>query len=551
MKKLLLISLFILLNITSFAKHIKGGWIHYEYKGASVTAGKSDYKVTVYVFRDCTQTGPMPTALGFYDAVTYVNATTISGLTNNSYTLVSQAQKTTFDPCINNNPTICYQIYTYTTTVSLTDNANGYIIAAQDANRVSGIVNIVSSSTTGISFTATIPGTINGTDYHANTSPYFDFKDTVVICYNANFIYQFPASDADNDSLTYAFGNGINGTQALTAPPYSSLNYNSPYTGTSPLGSSVTIDKTTGLISGKAPNTTGEFVIAVYVQEWRNGVLINTTKKELQINVTNCSLTAASLKTSYINCNNYSFTFQNESASAVTSYLWDFGITTSTKDTSTQATPTYVYADTGTYTLKLVVANSGGCKDSATATVKVYPGFTPSFVDSGSCYQNPFAFTDKSFVKYGSIISWSWDFGDASVTTDTSSLQNPSYQYNAGGNYSAMLNITSSKGCTGSYSKVVIVNSKPAIYLPFTDTLICSIDSLPLKVQTNGNIIWTPNYNIINPTTANPITFPKDTTIYTVTVTDKGCVDSAMIKVNVLDFITVKFVSDTNMLAMH
>lgn len=31
---------------------------------------------------------------------------------------------------------------------------------------------------------------------------------------------------------------------------------------------------------------------------------------------------------------------------------------------------------------------------------------------------------------------------------------------------------------------------------------------------------WSPAYNIINPNIANPIAFPKDTTVYTVTVKD-------------------------------
>ncbi|MBA4196927.1 MAG: hypothetical protein C0459_05165 [Chitinophaga sp.] len=546
MKQFLLLILFVVGINFIYARHIKGGWIQYEYQGAGAAANISVYKITVYVFRDCSQTGPMPSSLGIYDAVTYAAVKTITGTTN-SYTLLSNATKGTFDPCLSTPyPTICYLIYTYTTTVTLDDNTNGYIIAASDANRVSGIINISNSSSTGISFTATIPGTINSVDYHKNTSPFFAFKDTAVICYSSSFTYQFAATDVDGDSLSYALGDGINGTQTLSAPPYSSLTYSSGYNGTNPFGTNATIDPVTGLISGKASATTGEYVIAVYVTEWRNGIKINSTKKELQITVANCSLSAASLKTSYINCGNYTFTFQNEStASSITSYLWDFGTTPVT--TSTNPSPTYAYPDTGTFTLKLTVANSGGCKDSATSTVKVYPGFTPSFVASGSCYQSPFQFTDNSYVKYGSISSWIWNFGDVSVTTDTSSLQNPSYQYSNPGTYTASLNITSTKGCTGTYNVTVTANNKPAITLPFKDTLICSIDSLPLIAQTSGTVVWTPNYNIINPTSNIPIVFPKDTTTYTVTVSDKGCIDSAKIKVNVLQFISVKFLSDTNM----
>ena len=521
------------------AKHIKGGWIQYEYVSAA-SSTTSTYKITVYVFKNCSESGPMPSALGIYDAVTYANVKTITGTTN-SYTLISTPTKSSFDPCLSNPPTICYQFYTYSTTVTLDNSTNGYIIVAQDANRITGLINITNSVSTGISFIATIPGILNSVDYHVNSNPYFKFTDTAIICYNSKFTYQFAATDADGDSLTYSFGDGINGTQALSAPPYSALTYNSGYSGTQPLGSNVTIDAVTGLISGVAPSATGEYVIAVYVSEWRSGVKINSTKKELQIIVGDCSLSAASLKTSYINCGTYTFSFQNETtASNITSYLWNFG----DNNTSTGATPTYTYKDTGTYTLKLKVSNSGGCEDSTSSKVKVYPGFTPYFTKAGSCYLSPFQFTDKSYAKYGVINSWVWDFGDATVSTDTSSSQNPSYTYSAPGSYPVVLNITSSKGCSGSYVDTVIANGKPTMYLPFTDTLICSVDSVPLIIQTSGTTInWSPNYNIINPATVNPIVYPKDTTVYKVVVQDKGCIDSATVTVNVLQYITVKFAS--------
>ena len=185
--------------------------------------------------------------------------------------------------------------------------------------------------------------------------------------------------------------------------------------------------------------------------------------------------------------------------------------------------------------------------DSATAPVKVYPGFTPDFTVTGSCYQSPFLFKDNTYVKYGIISSWSWDLGDLTTTTDTSSKSNPTYQYASPGNATVLLTVSSSKGCIDTVSKIISINGKPDIFLPFKDTLICSIDSLPLIVQSSSatSITWTPSYNIINPNTANPVVYPKDTTVYTVTVQDKGCIDSATITVNVLDFITVTLPADT------
>ncbi len=552
MKRLPLLLLLSVIFNGSFARHLKGGWIQYEYTGVGSAANTSTYKITVYLFVSCTTSGPtQQVILGVFDASTSATVLTQT-ITNTGENTVT---KTTFNPCLSDPPAICYMVYTYVATIQLSNNTSGYVLTVQDALRVDGIVNISGSVSDGITITATIPGTINNTDYHINNSPYFIFKDTAVICYNSPFTYQFSATDADNDSLSYAFGNGLNVTgasqntssQAPASPPYPALTYNTGYSGTSPLGSGVTINAVTGNISGIAPATTGPYVVAVYVSEWRKGVKINTTKKELQINVANCSLTGASLNPSYINCGSYSFSFQNESTSSnISSYLWNFGVTNSQTDTSTLATPTYTYTDTGTYTVKLRVTNTGGCSDSASSTVKVYPGFTPAFTFSGSCYQSAFLFTDASTAKYGTINSWSWNFGDPSTTADTSSLQNPTWLYAAPGTQTVTLALTSSKGCSGTATKTVTANDKPTIYLPFTDTLICSNDTLPLIVQSNAtSFSWAPAYNIINSTSANPKVYPADTTVYTVVVKDKGCVDSATVTVNVLPYITVSILADT------
>jgi gliding motility-associated-like protein len=177
----------------------------------------------------------------------------------------------------------------------------------------------------------------------------------------------------------------------------------------------------------------------------------------------------------------------------------------------------------------------------------VYPGFTPDFTVTGSCYQSPFSFKDISYVKYGAASSWSWDFGDLVSSTDISSAPNPTYQYASPGTATVLLTVNSSKGCVDTVSKTIAINGKPDIFLPFKDTLICSIDSLPLIVQSSNatSYSWSPAYNIINSNTANPVVYPKDSTVYTVTVKDKGCIDSASVTVNVLDYISVTLPADT------
>ncbi|MDR3712086.1 MAG: PKD domain-containing protein [Puia sp.] len=536
---------------SSFAMHVKGGDIQYTYNGVGASAGTSNYTITVTVFFSCTTQGPRDNVyLGIFNASTHATVVTKQISTTTSKTVT----KTTFNPCMSDPPAICYEIYTYVYSVDLADISAGYTLAVQDAYRIDGIVNITNSGSDGITITGTIPGTIGGVDYHTNSSPGFLFQDTAIICYNGKFSYPFSATDIDDDSLSYSFGTGLNVTgasqntssNAPSAPPYTALTYTSGYSGTAPLGTGVTIDPVTGNISGTAPATTGEYVVAVYVKEWRKGVLIDSIKKELQIYVYNCSLSAATLNTSYINCDNYTFTFENEATSSnITSYYWDFGVLGSVTDTSTKSVPTYTYADTGTYTLKLRVSNTTGCSDSTTSPVKVYPGFTPDFTYTGTCYLSPFQFSDATTAKYGKVDSWTWSFGDGAAAA----TQDPTHQYADTGAETVKLVVGSTKGCSDSVSKTVTVYGKPVFVLPTTDTLICSIDSLPLVVRGTGSGLsysWSPAYNIVNANTDSATVFPKDTTVYTVTVTQNGCVGTASETVNVLSYITVTLPADTS-----
>ncbi len=546
MKKLLLLGLLLLGINKAFSKHIKGGYIEYRYIGEGSAPNTADYKINVYLFVSCTTSGPTgEVVLGVFDAGTNASVQSQAILVSDENTI----SKKSFGRCISDPPAICYQVYNYATTINLPNNPNGYILVVQNALRINGIINIYNSLKDGITTFATIPGTIKGVDYHATSSPNFIFDDTALICYKSPFTYKFNAVDPNGDSLSYAFGNGLNVVAAGGStnnsppanPPYDALEYEPGFSGTAPLGSGVTINPVTGVISGIAPAITGVYVVAVYVSQWRNGVLIATTKKELQIDVDNCSLTAAALDPVYLNCNNFSFIFQNESpASNVSSYFWDFGVGGNGNATSKEPTPSYTYADTGTYTLRLSVTNISGCTDSASATVKVYPGFKPDFTVDGSCYQTTFQFKDASYAKYGSINNWSWNFGDPSTANDTSSQQNPTWLYSAPTSATVTLAVTSNKGCTGTAIKTVTVDDKPAIYLPFTDTLICSGDTLPLAVQSNGSTFnWGPAQNISDTVSANPKVYPNDTTVYTVTVKNKGCVGTASVTVNVLPFIKV------------
>ncbi len=158
------------------------------------------------------------------------------------------------------------------------------------------IVNISNPSATGFSNYNAIPGVINGVVYRNNSSTTLVYKETAVICHRSSFSIDMGATDVDGDKLSYAFcaAKATGSFERQPNPPSAPLNadvtYTSGYSGGSPMGSAVTINPATGLISGIAPVTTGDYAITVCITETRNGVAINVTKKEVLVTVADCSL---------------------------------------------------------------------------------------------------------------------------------------------------------------------------------------------------------------------------------------------------------------------
>ena len=467
--------------------------------------------------------------------------------------------KTTYSPCLSlPHPDVCYRLLVYTQDIELAPNTDGYALSYQRCCRVDSIVNVQDpSSNFGNAYSTTIPGTAIDSNFVKNNSPIFAQKDTVLICFNSFFTLDFSATDIDGDSLVYYFSNALNGgTFNVPAPQpsdppskYVTIPYSVGFSAINPFGTNVYINPATGIISGMSPSNTGEYVISVSVDEYRHGVKFGTTRKELHVKVAKCALAAAKLKPSYLTCDGFTLNFQNEStASNIIGYHWNFGVKNSTTDTSSSPTPTYTYADSGIYNLKLYVDAVGGCTDSANSIVKVYPGFIPNFYAVGSCYTNPFKFYDSTVSKYGIVNTWSWDFGDTTTLSDTSHIKNPQYTYPSLGTRKVIFYVEDNKGCSGTVPKTITVSDKPLLIVPSRDTALCDNDSVHLTAISEPGVFysWTPLSNILNPYTADPTVFPKDTMYYYVEVVSNGCKNRDSVKVRVYKFITVDAGKDSS-----
>lgn len=540
MKKLFFFLAFVVLAFAADAKHIIGGEMIYAYLGKGSKPNTSKYRITLKLFRD--QNSPpdaaaMPVNV-FIGIFSNDNGQQYPG--PGSYFDVRKSTEGTvhvnaFPICIRNAPALNYHVGRYELTIDLPDNSNGYTAAYQTCCRVTPIENIQNSTGagSGATYSCSIPAT-------NDSSP--EFATSVdALCGDKPFTLKFDASDPDGDSLVYAFAKAYDGgsfTNATNAnpspPPYRAVTYRNGFSAGAPLGNQAHIDPNTGIISGRAPQT-GRYVVCVEVASYRNGVLLGKNRKDFIINVTNCDFAGARLDPRPVSCDGFDVTFNNDDFSPLNkTFYWEFGDpATGTSNTSTLKEPVHVYSDTGIYTYKLVVNRGDQCSDSATQMIKVYPGFSPDFSVDGKCVEAPIKFTDQSSTKYGSINSWTWQFDDTNSSSDSAIIRNPTYTYNQAGDYLVSLKITSTKGCDKSFTDTVKIVDQP----PFSvtnDTLICSIDTVQLTAYGTGQVSWSPNYNINQLNSFNPLVSPDVTTTYYANYTESpGCsaLDSVVVKV--------------------
>lgn len=237
-------------------------------------------------------------------------------------------------------------------------------------------------------------------------------------------------------------------------------------------------------------------------------------------------------------CVGNSTTFTDQSTGTVTGWNWDFG---NASGTSTQQNPTYSYGAAGTYTVKLIVQNSQGCKDSVTQQVYVYASPTVDFTFDSVCLGDQTCFKDKSG---GSITAWQWVFGDGSPV---SNAQNPCHSYATAGSYNSTLIVTTGDGCTGTLVKTVDVFAVPTAAFTATDVCEGSLASFTDQSTPLGSVTgWNWNFGDGNSSTVqNPTHNYANSGSFNVklvtSVGTTGCKDSITQTVNIFPSPTADF----------
>jgi gliding motility-associated-like protein len=537
---LILIALMSLCGGDVFASHIVGGDFTYRHLGDTVIGGRIRmiYRATLYIYQDCI-TG-VPEAIAednpaFFTVYDNDNAPFGPGSfpfqvdTNIFFNPIAGTGGSIVVPgnfsndCVKNIPPLCLQRKRFEKTYYLPANESGYTIVYQRCCRNSSIINVIAPGDEGATYFCVIPGSSR-----RNNSASFTNYPPQIICLNNPLYYDNSATDPDGDSLTYEFCAaqvGATGAdikpKTARYPPYDTVRYYPPYTFQNAISGFplIEIDPVTGIITG-TPNRIGRYLVTICCNEWRNGIIINTVKREFQFVVTDCSKVvvadipqfSTAPNTYIVNCTDYTVRFVNKSSGGF-AYKWTFGVEGAPGNTSTEFEPTFVYPDTGTYNVRLVVNPGSTCPDSITRLVKIYPVFKTGFADSGQyCPGSPISFKDQTVSSIKPISYWKWSFGDGGESAE----QNPTHIFPKGGTYNVTLISENFRNCVDTTLRRVVVQN----FRPYAgdDTIVVKGERMQFDARGGVQYAWSPQQNLSDTSISNPTAFYPDTGFYAYSV---------------------------------
>jgi PKD repeat protein len=292
-----------------------------------------------------------------------------------------------------------YTITGSTLTVSLSNNADNYVIA--DAIRIERLVGQT---------TATIVG-LPSSGHSPEWTP---------LSLSAQF------TGEDNGSDQYSWTVTKNGNTVAT-------------------GCSPTISFT--------PATAGTYQIAVNVINSQGNIA--SANATLVADVAPLTVSVSGPPVTLGTASTATAVVSNPGATGV-SYIWNFG--DGTTATTSAAAVSHVYAAAGTHAITVTATDSEGGQGSATANLIVSPPpLTVSLgITSNALVGSPTAFlANVANQQTGTSLTFSWNFGDSA--TDTTTTATDSHIYTAAGTFTATVTVTDNLGDQGTASVSVVV----------------------------------------------------------------------------------------------
>lgn len=195
------------------------------------------------------------------------------------------------------------------------------------------------------------------------------------------------------------------------------------------------------------------------------GCVSNITVKEFKV----LELPKMAFITESPLCINTDVQFKDLSTSVdgtINNWLWDFG---DNSVPSAAQSPTHIYAQSGTYNVKLTVTTVYGCSNTTTQQIIIKDPAVINFADPGSCINDVVEFNAE--VVSGNVTSWEWDFGDGSNDVIEKVKANAKHKYSTTGTYTVTLNAISIDGCVSSSvrKEITISGANPNVNFEVLD----------------------------------------------------------------------------------
>ncbi len=338
-----------------------------------------------------------------------------------------------------------------------------------------------------------------------------------------------PIVDAGNDTITVCANNATVSLNGSAGGATTTAKWSTSGSGIfSPNSSTLNATYT------PTPSDISAGYITLYLESTNNGNCISA-RDSLVVEITASPVVNAG--TDIIACTNESsIDLSGIVSGPTTTGTWSGGAgsySPSSNDLNASYTPTAGEVSAGFVILDLSSTNNGNCnaEQDQVQINFVAPPFA-NFNFTTVCQGAQTDFTDFSLNGFGSITSWTWDFGDS----NGSSNQNPNHTYASSGLYSAELIVESSVGCTDTVVKQVEVFELPIADFSWTTTCNgtqITADFTDLSTTQNDNIVsWMWDFGGQgSQSTQNPTQLFNGDGNFTITQiveTDNGCRDTSV-----------------------
>jgi gliding motility-associated-like protein len=213
----------------------------------------------------------------------------------------------------------------------------------------------------------------------------------------------------------------------------------------------------------------------------------------------------------------------------ITSYNWTLGDGTTSMANGFK----HFYADTGTYTVKVVVENANGCRDTTQETVSVFDIPTSLFSTTNACLGDSIAVTSEASIDKGSIVSTLWDLGSGYQLGDSTFK----IAATAVGTNSISQKVISDNGCEAEYQApytVYFVATPDITTTGNCENQIFTLNAIPSQADSVSDYKWRILSDSFNTSTTN-YSFPSEGT-YTLNLeltTNRGCISDSNFSVEV------------------